>query len=379
MIGLGEATHGTHEMLAFKAALTKALVTANRVNAVAFAINFHAGRNLDAYVAGGPGTAAEVLAASGVPAPWRTAEVVDLLDWLRAWNAAGSTRIHVVGVDVQDVLGDTQAALALLAAVEPEAGGALHDVWAAELTRDKLKKPFRDVVREWTREQWETLYVAAQVLEDLLARPTTRLSQSPGFVDARHAARAARLGLAAFEFDVGGTPTHLLPTDAYTRRDIALGDNLLAIVGPPARAVFWAHDSQISRGAYRASDAYNTGDYLHERLGSAYHTVGFAWRRGAFHVNASTDSHANRTTAVTLSDRSLGGLFKRAGQTRAWCDLTALPKAGWATRLRNQPLERGWFGGPGSERAPPTALANGVDVLVFFDTVSPSQQLPATR
>jgi hypothetical protein len=129
IVGVGEATHGTHEDFAFKAALIKALASAGRINAVAFITGYQSGRRLDAFVAGGPGTAVEALRESGLPPAWMTGEVADLLDWLRGWNAAGKDRIRVVGVDVQDALRDTHAALELLAAVEPEAAGPLQARW----------------------------------------------------------------------------------------------------------------------------------------------------------------------------------------------------------------------------------------------------------
>jgi erythromycin esterase-like protein len=91
-VGLGEATHGTHEDFAFKAALIKALVTAGRINAVAFETNYHGGRRLDAFIRGGPGTAADALRDSRMSQFWITQEIADLLDWLRAWNARAKSR-----------------------------------------------------------------------------------------------------------------------------------------------------------------------------------------------------------------------------------------------------------------------------------------------
>lgn len=378
VVGIGEATHGTHEDVAFKASLIKALVAAGRINAVAWITSRSAGKRLDAYVAGGPGTAADALRDSGLAAHWVTVDVVDLLDWLRTWNLAGKERIHLVGVDVQDVLHDTQSALTLLASVEPEAAAMLQDIWKSELTPDQLRRPFSEVVRGWTRQQWETLFVAARVLEDLLVtRPTTRLAQAPGYSDARHAARAARLGLFAFEFDIDGTSGAPLPAEAYSRRDVAAGEQLLAVVGPPARAALWGHDAQVARAAFGADAAFTTGEYLGDRLGKAYRTVGFAWRRGSVRAvsgAAEGSAPASRTLDVTLSSDSLGSLVAKAGLRSAWFDLTAVPDAAWSKRWLAQPYDRGWFGGiAGAEKAPPTPLGKAFDVLVFFDTVAPSQ------
>lgn len=382
VIGLGEATHGTHEDFAFKAALIKALAGAGRINAVAFITSYQSGKRLDAYVAGGPGTAAEVMRASGLSPAWISEEVAGLLDWLRRWNAAGEHRVRVVGVDVQDVLRDTQAALELLSAIEPDAVGPLRERWKDQLTPEQLRRPFAQVVRAWTRAQWEEFFVAAQVLEDLLARPTTRLRQAPGYSDARHAARAARLGLLTFEVGAAATSSPEPSAETELARDLSIGEQLLAIVGPPARAVLWAHDAQIARGAAGRTAAYSTGDLLLDRLGAGYRTVGFAWRRGAFHA-LSRDAAGNVDAAagfkvwnVTLPAASLGAILARSGQRRAWFDVSALPGAPWSQRWRAHPYERGWVGlATGGERAPPAALGHGFDVVVFFDTITPSRLL----
>lgn len=386
VIGLGEATHGTHEDLAFKSALIKALAGAGRINAVAFITSYQSGKRLDAYVAGGPGTAAEALRASGLSPAWISEEVADLLDWLRRWNAAGEHRVRVVGVDVQDALRDTQAALELLSAIEPDAAGPLQERWKDQLTPEQLRRPFAQVARGWTRTQWEEFFVAAQVLEDVLARPTMRLRQAPGYADARHSARAARLGLLTFEVGAAGTSSPEPSAEAELARDLSIGEQLLAIVGPPARAVLWAHDAQIARGAAGRTAAYSTGDLLLDRLGAGYRTVGFAWRRGAFHAQ-SRDAAGNIDGAagfkvwnVTLPADSLGAMLARSGQRRAWFDLSALPGAPWSQRWLAHPYERGWVGlATGGAKAPPAALGHGFDVIVFFDTITPSRLLRLTQ
>ena len=386
IVGIGEATHGSHEDVAFKVALIKALAGAGRINAVAFITGYQTGMRLDAYVAGGTGTAAEALRESGLPPAWVTEDLAGLLDWLRQWNLTTRDRIRVVGVDVQDVLRDTHAALELLAAVEPEAAGPLQERWKEHLTPEQRRRPYPDVARTWTRPQWEALFVAAQVLEDIFARPTARLAQSPGYTDARHSARAASLGLLAYEVADTGTSSGESSADAELARDLAVGDQLLAIVGPPARAVLWAHDAQIARGVAGRTGAYSTGDLLLDRLGPGYRTVGYAWRRGAFQAlcsaaSGSPDGSAGvKANTTVLSAGSLGALLARAGQPRAWFDLSALPPAPWAKRWLAHPYERGWVGlTPGDERAPPVPLGHTFDVLVFFDTITPSRPLRATR
>lgn len=351
VIGLGAAARGAHEEAAFKSALVQALADGGRISAVAFEVNLSGGRRIDAYVRGGPGNAADALRDSGIDASDSTVEVADLLDWLRRWNLAGRDPIRVVGFDVQDVLRDTDAALTFLAPFEPAAAELLRESWEPLLTPETLQRPFAGQAAGWTRAQWETVFTAAQVLEDVLLRPLETMRTAPGHQEARHAARAARLGLQVVEPESGPAISRAVDH----RRDIALGENLLALAGPPARVAVWSNDRRLARGALQpiAADAYNTGDVLADRLGAAYKVVGFASRRGG--------------------EDPLGALLERAGE-RYWVDLAALPDAPWARRWRALPYERAWPDAGATRPAVP--LGNGVDLLVFFRTLTPSRPLP---
>jgi erythromycin esterase len=350
VIGLG-ATQGAYEETAFKASLVEALAAGGRINAVAFEVNLAGGRRIDDYVRGGPGTAADALRESGIGASDATAEVAGLLDWLRRWNLAGHDPIRVVGFDMQDVLRDTDAALTFLAPFEPAAAELLRESWKPLLTPETLRRPFAVQAAGWTREQWETVFTSAQVLEDVLLRPLETMRTAPGHQEARHAARAARLGLQVVEPE--SAPAISRAVDH--RRDIALGENLLALAGSPARVAVWSNDRRLARGALQpiAADAYNTGDVLADRLGAAYKVVGFASRRSGADP--------------------LGALLERAGE-RYWVDLAALPDAPWARRWRAFPYERGWPAAGAMQPAVP--LGNGIDLLVFFRTLTPPRPLP---
>lgn len=350
VIGLGAATQSSHEEAAFKAALVRALVAGGHISAIAFEVSHSSGRRIDAYVRGGPGSAAVALHESGIDARSATTEVAELLDWLRGWNLAGRDSIRVVGIDVQDVLRDTDVALTFLAPFEPAAAELLRESWQPLLNPETLRRPFPGQTAGWTRSQWETVFTAAQVLEDVLLRPLETMRTAPGHQEARHAARAARLGLQVVEPESVGAISRAFDH----RRDIALGENLLAFAGSPARVAVWSNDRRLARGALQpiAADAYNTGDVLADRLGPAYKVVGFASRRG-------TDP--------------LGALLGRVGE-RYWVDLGALPDAPWARRWRAVPYERGWPAVDGATRSM-VPLGTGIDLLVFFRSVTPAKPL----
>ncbi len=82
--GLGESTRFAHETFGVRDQLFHRLVQEHGFRALALQDDASVGATLDAYVAGGAGTAAAALR----PAwrPWRTAETVAALEWIRAFN-----------------------------------------------------------------------------------------------------------------------------------------------------------------------------------------------------------------------------------------------------------------------------------------------------
>ena len=86
IIGLGEATHGTHEDQAFKVALIEALVRAGAVDTIAIEANRSAVAGFDRYVQSGTSDLDALVRSDSFFRVWRTDEFTELLRWVRFWN-----------------------------------------------------------------------------------------------------------------------------------------------------------------------------------------------------------------------------------------------------------------------------------------------------
>lgn len=82
--GLGESTRFAHDTFALRDQIFQRLVSDHGFRALALQDDAAAGARLDAYAAGGPGTAASAL--KGAWRPWRTVETASALEWIRAFN-----------------------------------------------------------------------------------------------------------------------------------------------------------------------------------------------------------------------------------------------------------------------------------------------------
>ena len=82
--GLGESTRFAHETFSVRDQLFRRLVRNHGFRALALQDDASVGATLDAYVAGGAGTPAAALRHAW--RPWRTVEMAEALEWIRAFN-----------------------------------------------------------------------------------------------------------------------------------------------------------------------------------------------------------------------------------------------------------------------------------------------------
>ena len=100
IVSLGEGTHGTAEFFRMKHRLTEYLATKHGFTVFAIEANMPEARRVNEYVLTGRGDARAALAGLYFWT-WNTEEVVDMIQWMRAYNASGKGRIEFWGFDMQ--------------------------------------------------------------------------------------------------------------------------------------------------------------------------------------------------------------------------------------------------------------------------------------
>lgn len=98
VIGVGEATHGTREFFQVKARLFRHLVKHGGFRVLAMEAPAATGKAIDNYLQTGNGDPAHLV--QGTYFFLDAVEIVDLLRWMRTYNASGTERVHFVGVDL---------------------------------------------------------------------------------------------------------------------------------------------------------------------------------------------------------------------------------------------------------------------------------------
>lgn len=100
IVSLGEATHGTREIFQLKHRLLEFLATDMGFTIFSIEANMPEAYRLNDYVLKGTGDPAELLRGLYFWT-WNTEEVLDMIRWMRAFNASGKGRIQFTGFDMQ--------------------------------------------------------------------------------------------------------------------------------------------------------------------------------------------------------------------------------------------------------------------------------------
>jgi erythromycin esterase len=400
IIGIGEATHGSHQDQAFKAELIKQLVREGRIQVLVLEANRDAGRRFDRYVRLGEGDPAEVMRSGSFFRIWKNDEFAGLLLWLRNWNLAAATKVRVIGIDNQDAGRDSEFALAFVARFDPAAGKRLRSALGSLLpVRGAQHGRFIDWYLKAPKAEVERAADAALALRDWFEKAPSGPRADADFGDRKWAAETARQAFAIFEFERDDADKSKADIAYFMRRDRLMADNALGMLGDHERAAIWAHNDHIMEDLPKAARDMGVivlGSAIRDRLGEAYATVGFTWSQGAFRASqlsgstATTGERLNQSLdPVALPNNrpgEYGHLFDQTGAQAMWIDMSTRPHGKAIDAWAKRPYWRGsagWGVAVDKWQIPdpaagdvPLDATTGFDVNVWFRTISPSRLWP---
>ena len=324
MVGLGEATHGTSEFFQMKDRLLRYLVLHKGFTAFGIEADMARCLTIDAYVQGGPGDAATAILHQGFWT-WDTQEVVDLVEWMRAYNLDGShaVKLHFFGFDMQDGAAEMDQVISFLHGVDP----------AAETSLAALYLPLRPYAGfdNTTRQDYSA--ASAAVRADCHAKVQQAyqwmVDHEASYAAASTSAMAAQgtaMALAVVQFEAmsGASP------DSYGYlRDSAMATNAIwwqQQLGAGTRCVLWAHNGHVNKGPlYPGYDSM--GMNLRAALGTGYLSLGFGLHGGTFRVAVAQPGGGYVLETMDLPPAPEGSIdlcFSDAGVTTALFDFRGL-------------------------------------------------------
>ncbi|WP_405716184.1 MULTISPECIES: erythromycin esterase family protein [unclassified Streptomyces] len=101
VVGLGEATHGSHEFFTMKERVFRHLVEKKGFTTFALELSWSGGLQVDDYLQTGKGDARKLAKEVFANSPWEREEFVGLVEWMRDYNRHHPDRpVHFMGDDI---------------------------------------------------------------------------------------------------------------------------------------------------------------------------------------------------------------------------------------------------------------------------------------
>jgi protein-L-isoaspartate(D-aspartate) O-methyltransferase len=378
---LGEASHGTHEFYAARAAITRRFVEHHGFTIVAAEADWPDAAAIDRYVRHRARRAGAEPPFQRFPTwMWRNTVVDQLAHDLRLLNQGREPNAMAgfYGLDIYNMSGSIEAVLSYLDEHDPDAAAVARQRYGC-LT------PWQAEPSTYGRAALSRGY--AECEEHVIAQCRDLLGQALQDHDGEGlfgAAMNARLVASAEQYYrimyYGGA-------NSWNLRDEHMADTLDYLLdhgGPNAKALLWAHNSHI--GDARACEMgtvrgeHNIGQLVRERWGDEAALIGFGTHTGT--VTAADDWDSPRRTKRVLPSRS--DSYERvchdSGVSRFLLDLNAEANRALRSRLAEPLLERfiGVIYRPETERwshYSQCVLADQFDAYVWFDETSALQAL----
>ena len=321
---LGEATHGTHEFYRERARITRRLIEEHGFTALAVEADWPETYRVNRYVHGEGSSAAEALSGfERFPGwMWRNTDVVELVDWMRAYNQAlpaGTPRVGIYGLDLQTLGPALTAVTDYLATADPA---------AAERARRRFAcfEPFGDDPQAYAQsvEYGAAASCERQVAEQLRefegALAVLGRGSAPGarddFFAAAQNARLVSGSEAYFRAMYRAGVSTWNMRDRYMQATLEGLVRHLETAERPAKVVVWAHNSHVgdARAAHMGDQGeLNLGQLARERWGRDAVLVGFSTFAGTVIAASDWGASPERKTVQPALPGSFPDLFHRTG------------------------------------------------------------------
>lgn len=392
---LGEASHGTHEFYHERARITQRLIEEKGFTAVAVEADWPDAYRVNRYVRG---VSDDVDAAEALSDfrrfprwMWRNTDVLEFVDWLRAYNdglPASARKAGFYGLDLYSLHASMKAVIQYLERVDPDAAarararyacfdhfGPEPQVYGFIAATDRSKSCRDEVVSELVE----------------LRRRAAEYARRDGAVgedELFYAEQNAQLVKNAEEYY---RSMFFEDVSSWNLRDRHMVETLNALVahlsrqGAPAKIVVWAHNSHL--GDARATDMgqrgeLNVGQLVRDKCGRDAVLVGFTTHHGTVTAASDWGGAAERKRVRPGLPGSYEALFHSALAARF---LLTWPRddAGARHPLREPRLERaiGVIYRPETERMSHyfrAQLTEQFDAVLHFDETRAVEPLEYT-
>jgi erythromycin esterase-like protein len=390
---IGEASHGTHEFYAERAAITQRLIADKAFTAVAVEADWPDAYRVNRYVRGmrdDPDADAALGGFLRFPTwMWRNTVVLEFVEWLRGHNTAlpGDTaKAGFYGLDLYSLSASIQAVIRYLDRVDPEAARRARERYACmeHFGEDSQRYGWAAAfdLSASCEEEIVNQLIELQRRGDLYAHLDGRVAEDEYF----YAEQNARLARDAEEYYRTMFHGRVSSWNLRDRHMVETLDALIAHLdrhGGRTKVVVWAHNSHLgdARATQMGAEGeWNVGQLVRERRGAESMLIGLTTDHGTVTAASDWNGPAARKRVRPGLPGSYEALFHETAIPRFYLPL----RGGSATGdLRERRIERaiGVIYRPETERIShyfAARLADQFDAVLHFDETRALEPLERT-
>ena len=323
---LGEASHGTHEFYRERARITRRLIAERGFNAVAIEGDWPDAYRVNRFVRGLGHDALAVDALAGFQRfptwMWRNTDVVDFIDWQRAFNGAKPARAQTgfYGLDLYSLNRSMEAVLRYLDKADPLAARKARERYACFDRFGADSQVYGLMVGNGAAKPCEEEVIA--MLVDLRRR-SSAIAHSGDAVDEEEAFNAEQNARLVKNAEAYYRSMYLSDVSSWNLRDRHMVETLGALErhlwrhGVSPKIVVWAHNSHL--GDARATEMgqrrgeLNVGQLVRQQHGRDAVLVGFTTHRGSVTAASDWGAPAERKQVVPSRADSFEGVMHATG------------------------------------------------------------------
>lgn len=384
IVGLGEATHGTHEFFEMKHRVLAFLVKQMGFTTFAIEGEWDGATQINDYVMTGKGNARDLphlLQAW----PWDTQEVLDLIEWMRAYDADPShvQKVHFAGFDCQSVetLGFDRV-IAYVKTVDRPQIASVEDLFTGIRPTTDWQTYSADYYNlpQQTKQHYalhaQNVYNLLKAHQNEYIRRSSQEAFALALQQARVIVQYAQLR-SIDDTTQSGILKELNQRDAFMAENVSW---LYEHGSSSTKMVLWAHNGHIANDPLNPIGWKTMGAYLREQYRDHYLPIGFSFYQGAFNAFGST-SIQTFTVAAPLRN-SYNDTLGSVGLPRYILDLRRVP-GGPVSQWVKGPSHF-WSIGAGFDPQDKSytedyydfgSLQEWYDVIIHFQRVTASQLL----
>ncbi|UHA75595.1 erythromycin esterase family protein [Paenibacillus sp. 481] len=362
VVGIGEASHGMHEIFTMKHRVVQFMITEMGFTNLVLELDWETTLKLDHYVLTGEGNPSHYLTPM-----FNTKEMTDMFHWIRNYNAdpAHTKKVRVIGMDNQSAHKNIyDKIINYVKQHKPNLLPELNHKLKELINATKRIEPFMVLPKA---DKKKYVAIAHHIVKTLEKSQTEGDKQNEQYAWVLQSARI--LSQLTTTGAAENTP------DFFFKHDVAMYENVKWVQENFGKTIVWAHNGHISK-TNMIPFVYPeiAGQHLAKHYGDNYVTIGTSVHSGKYNANNSIGKLGMHGTARSDNPKSFNyalgkikhgqyviDLRRASGSTKSWLNEKRPLLLGVATVAPHIPLTHD------------IPLGKTFDILIHVQKVTPSQ------